>query len=384
MRILIAQSGGPTSVINASLTEAIKRSRELGHEMLGGLYGIEGILQSKIISMNQSDKELERISHTPGAFLGSCRHVLPGSQSEEYDTLFDLFHSQNIGAFLYIGGNDSMDSVAKIYKEAERRHFPILVNGIPKTIDNDLVETDHCPGFASSARFLNMIASEFVIDSSSYSTPPICVVETMGRDTGWLAASLKFSEHLVKGLKVLTYLPEFPVSVEEMLDEVAEYKSQPLLVSVSEGIKDKQGNYLQSIQISDSFGHPKLGGSGEYVASLLKKIRKVKFVNPSFTQRSASHAISPIDFEEAKMVASKAVDLVEKGKSGLFVGIERIEKNYLSSTKIVEVEKVANRIKYVPKAFLENDMKAFLEYIDPLIGEMNPFSKFPRSFNFTQ
>ena len=384
MKILIAQSGGPTSVINASLAEAVKRGHELGHETIGGLYGIEGILQSKIIPMNQNQKELERISHTPGAFLGSCRYVLPESPNEVYDTLFNFFHSQKINAFLYIGGNDSMDSVAKIHKEAEKRHFPLLVNGIPKTIDNDLVETDHCPGFASSARFLNTIASEFVVDSLSYSTPPICVMETMGRDTGWLAASLKLSEHLVEGLKVLNYLPETPVSAEEILDEVDKYKSQPLLVSVSEGIKDKRGNYLQSNQILDSFGHPKLGGSGEYVASLLKKIRKTKFVNSSFTQRSASHDISPVDFEEAKMVASKAVELVEEGKSGFFIGIERIEKDYLSSTKIVEVEKVANKIKYVPKIFLENDMKALVEYIDPLIGEMKPFPKFPRSFNFTQ
>ncbi len=371
-------------MINASLVEAVKRGRELGYEVFGGLYGIEGVLQSKIVPMNQNDEVLEKISHMPGAFLGSCRHKLPDYQGEEYNVLFKVLEKNKIDALLYIGGNDSMDAVLKVHNEARRRKVPIIVNGIPKTIDNDLVETDHCPGFASSAKFLNTIASEFVVDSLTYPNPPICVMETMGRDTGWLAASLKFSEHLVKGLKVLTYLPEFPVSAEEILDEVAKYEDRPLLVSVSEGIRDKQGRYLRSAQSFDQFNHPRLGGVGDYVADLLKKIRKVKFMNLSFSQRSATHEVSATDFEEAKMVASKAIEVVEEGKSGFFIGIERIERDYLSSTNPIEVEKVANKVKYVPKNFLEDDMKAFLEYLDPLMGEMSPFPNFPRSFNFTQ
>ncbi len=375
MRILIAQSGGPTPVINASLVGAIKRARELGHEIFGGIYGIEGILENEIIPLTQSNVELKKIAHTPGAFLGSCRHVLPDPGDEEYDVLFDIFASRKIDAFLYMGGNDSMDSVAKIYSEAERRHFPISVIGIPKTIDNDLVETDHCPGFASAARFLNIIASEFVIDSISYSRPSISVIETMGRDTGWLAASLKLSEYLVKGLNVLVYLPEHPTSDEEILHDVQRLrnKNEPLLVSVSEGVVDKNGNYLKSAPILDSFGHPKLGGVGEHVASLLEKIGRVKLVNPGFTQRAASHTVSSVDFQEAQMVASFAVDVVSDRKSGFFVGIVRKEMNYLSTVKLVPIGRVANRVKRVPEKLLENNMKGFIEYLAPLVGQMPEF-----------
>ena len=373
MRILIAQSGGPTPVVNASLVGAIKRARELGHEILGGIYGIEGILEDKIIPLTQSDVELEKISHTPGAFLGSCRYVLSEPGDEEYDVLFDIFKSRKIKAFLYIGGNDSMGSVAKICSEAERRHFPISVIGIPKTIDNDLVESDHCPGFASAARFLNIVASEFVVDSISYSKPSISVIETMGRDTGWLAASLKLSERLVRGLKVLIYLPEEPTSDEEILYDVQRLKDGPLLVSVSEGVMDKEGNYLKSAPVLDSFGHPKLGGVGEHVASLLKKVKKVKFVNPGFTQRAASHAVSSVDFQEAQMVASVAVDVVNEGKSGFFVGINREKMNYHSSAKLVPIDKVANKVRKVPKKLLENDMNGFMEYLEPLVGQMPEF-----------
>jgi 6-phosphofructokinase len=374
MRFLIAQSGGPTAVINASLAGAIKRAKENGHEIFGSLYGIEGVLNSKIVQLKFSDKKLEEISRMPGAFLGSCRHKLPNDPgNEEYDIIFKKFEENKIDAFLYIGGNDSMDAVSKIYREAVRRHFPLVVNGIPKTIDNDLVETDHCPGFASSAKFLNTLASEFVVDSISYSSYPICVIEAMGRDTGWLAASLKYVETLVDGLKVLTYIPEKPISEKEMLDEVLAYKDQPLLVSVSEGIKNEKGEYFHATNKFDAFGHPKLGGAGEYVSELLQKIKKVKFINPSFAQRAASHCVSELDFEEAKMVGSRSVDISEQGKTGLFMAIERTETDYTSDVKPVDIEKVANKIKYVPDSFVEENSSSLLEYLSPLLKDLKPF-----------
>ncbi len=373
MRFLIAQSGGPTAVINSSLVGAIRRAKEKGHEIFGSLYGIEGVLKSQITPLNFEDKELERISHTPGAFLGSCRHKLPEAEDEEYDVIFKVLKENKIDAFLYIGGNDSMDAVLKLSREAKKRGSPLIVNGIPKTIDNDLVETDHCPGFASSAKFLNTLASEFVVDSVSYESFPICVMEVMGRDTGWLAASLRYSEKLVKGLKVLTYVPEIPISEEKMLEDVRKYAVQPLLVAVSEGIKNEKGDYFRAAKKVDAFGHPQLGGVGEYVSELLKKIKKVKFVNPSFTQRAASHCVSEVDFEEAQMVGSRAVDVCEDGKTGLFLGIERLENNYLSDVKTVEIEKVANKVKYVPNSFLEEDSNLILEYLSPLMGELESF-----------
>ncbi len=379
MRFLIAQSGGPTAVINSSLVGAIKRAYERGHEIFGGLYGIEGILNSQIVPLNFSDEELENISHTPGAFLGSCRYKLP-KEGPEYDRLFKVFKERKIDVFLYIGGNDSMDAVMKIHEEAERRGLSLIVNGIPKTIDNDLVETDHCPGFVSSAKFLNTIASEFVIDSTSYSSFSICVMEVMGRDTGWLATSLKYSEKLVSGLKVLTYIPERPISEEKMLEDVEKYSDGPLLVVVSEGIRNEKGEYFHFSKEVDAFGHPKLGGVGEYVSQLLKKIKKVKFVNPSFVQRAASHCVSELDFEEARMVGSKAVDISEEGKNGVFLAIERLENDYLSDVKTVEIEKVANKVKYVSNSFFEDD-EFFWRYFSPLLKELKPF---PASLRFFQ
>ncbi len=372
MRILVAQSGGPTAVINSSLVGVLKRAQELGHEVLGGLNGIEGILKSQIVSLNFSDDELNKIAHRPGAFLGSCRYKLP-PRGEEYDLLFDVIEKNHVDAFLYIGGNDSMDAVMKLHAESVRRNIDLLVNGIPKTVDNDLVETDHCPGYLSAAKFLNTIASEFVIDSISYSSFPICVMETMGRDTGWLAASLKYSEKLVNGLKVLVYIPEIPTSLDEILEEADQRKSQPLLVVVSEGVKKANGEYLKSDEEVDAFGHPKLGGVGEYVASALKKVKKTKFLNPGFSQRSASHCTSELDFKEADMVGAKAVDICEEGKSGLFMGIKRLEKNYLSTISPTSVEKVANKVKYLPREFSENDFELFLDYISPMLKELTPF-----------
>ena len=379
MRFLIAQSGGPTAVINASLVGAIQRAKEKGHEIFGSLYGIEGILNSKIAPLNFERDELERISHTPGAFLGSCRHKLPNDPTdEEYDMIFKKIKEEKIDAFLYIGGNDSMDAVSKLFHQAENREIPLIVNGIPKTIDNDLMKTDHCPGFVSSAKFLNVIASEFVIDSFSYSTFPICVIEVMGRDTGWLSISLKYAEKLVDGLKVLTYVPEKPISEEKMIEDVKKYSKQPLLVAVSEGIKNEKGEYFHSTNTMDAFGHPKLGGVGEYVSHILQKVKKVKFVNPSFTQRAASHFVSHLDFEEAKMVGAQAIDISESGKSGLFMAIERVENDYLSKVNPISVDEVANKVKCVPDSFLTEDSTEFMRYISPLLKELEAFPSLSR------
>ncbi len=374
MRILVAQSGGPTAVINASLVGVIERARKLGHEVFGGLNGIEGILKSRIVPLKMDDEEFESIAHTPGAFLGTCRHKLP-MDGEVYDALFKILSQNRIDAFLYIGGNDSMDAVAKIKKNAEKRGFRLLVNGIPKTVDNDLVNTDHCPGYLSAAKFLNTVAKEFVVDSLSYSSFPICVMETMGRDTGWLAASLKYAERIVKGLKVLAYVPEIPVTMERILDEVEKFKDGPLLVSVSEGIRKENGEYLKSRSELDAFGHPKLGGVGEYVAQNLQKIKKTKFINLSFSQRSAAHCVSELDFEEAQMVGSYGVNVCEKGKSGLFMGIKRVQEDYQSVVTPTEVEDVANNVRYLPKKFIEYDFKKFLDYLSPMMKDLNFYAR---------
>ncbi|MGC8611135.1 MAG: 6-phosphofructokinase [Mesoaciditoga sp.] len=371
MRVLVAQSGGPTAVINASLSGVIREAKSLKWEIYGGLYGIEGILQSKITPLEMDDKKLERLEKTPGAYLGSCRYNLPDPPHEVYDKLFEIFKSNKIDAFLYIGGNDSMQTVWKIYKEIERRKSHVKVGGIPKTIDNDLVGTDHCPGFPSAAKFLNVVASEFVIDSNVYSKPSICVIETMGRDSGWLAASLKMAEEIVKGLKVITYIPERPVSEEAILDEVYALKDNPLLVSVSEGIKDKDGQYFYTVGSRDVFGNVKLGGSGERVAGIIEKIGKVKFVNPSFLQRAASHIVSSIDVKEAIMVGFDGVRALQF-HNGFFASIERINNDrYESQTKIIPIEEVVGKIRTMPLDFNDEMIKS---YVGPLIDELPAYA----------
>lgn len=365
MKILLAQSGGPTAVINTSLASAIKTAKSLHFEVFGGLYGIEGIIQSKIIPLDLDEKMLKVLETTPGAYLGSCRYNLPDPPNEVYDKLFKVFDSYKINAFLYIGGNDSMETVWKIHKEIQHRKSNLKVGGIPKTIDNDLVETDHCPGFPSAVKFLNIVSSEFVIDSNVYSNPSICVIEVMGRDSGWLASSLKLSEKIVKGLKVITYIPERPVSEEKILDEVYTLRNNLLLVVVSEGIKDEKGAYFYTTGLKDTFGHTKLGGAGEKVSRILEKIGKVKFINPSFLQRSASHLVSQIDVREAAIVGSDGVRALEF-HNGFFVSIERISNNeYKSQTKIIPIEKVVGRIKTIPSDF--DDINS---YVEPLIDEL--------------
>ncbi|MGC8544796.1 diphosphate--fructose-6-phosphate 1-phosphotransferase [Athalassotoga sp.] len=372
MKILVAQSGGPTAVINASLSGVIKRAKMHKHEIIGGLYGIEGILESRLIDLKMRNEEMRLLGKTPGSYLGSCRYNLPEPPNQIYDRFFDVINANKIDAFLYIGGNDSMDSVAKISMEAKRRKLPLLTGGIPKTIDNDLVQTDHCPGFPSAAKFLNVIASEFVIDSNSYSKVSICVMEIMGRDSGWLTASVKLSEEIVDGLNVITYIPEKAVTEKQILDEVSTKKGM-VLVAVSEGIKNTDGKYFSSIEIKDAFGHPKLGGAGERVANIIEKIGKVKFVNPSFLQRSASHLVSEVDVKEAVMVGMDAVDALEKGKNAFFVSIERNDGNaYSSKTRIISIEGIGNKIKTMPADFDDLKLKA---YVRPLIGKMPKYAR---------
>lgn len=372
MRILVAQSGGPTAVINASLAGAIERSYELGYEVLGGFYGIEGILESKIAKLILGKSELESLKNTPGAYLGSCRYNLPEPPNKVYDDFFEIVKSQKIDGFLYIGGNDSMDSVDKIARESKRRNSPLIVGGIPKTIDNDLISTDHCPGYPSAAKFLNVVASEFVIDSNAYSKSPICVMEIMGRDSGWLASSLKVAEEMVEDLKVITYIPERRISEERVLDEVASVKQKFLLVAVSEGIKDENGRYFSALKEKDAFGHSKLGGAGERVAEIAEKIGKIKFINPSFLQRSASHLISDVDLKEAFMVGTDGIDAIKNGENGFFVSIERnMGDLYSSKTKIISIKGIANRIKTVPDDFTDKDI---VNYVKPLLGKLPKYA----------
>ncbi|SHE72345.1 6-phosphofructokinase [Clostridium fallax] len=389
MNCIIAQSGGPTSVINASVVGLVEGNFEknIFKNVYGGLNGIEGILKGNIINLSKMSKvELDTFKHTPSSGLGSCRYKLKDYKIDETDyiKLIDILNSLNIKAFFYIGGNDSMDTTNKLSAFAKEKNIDIQFIGIPKTIDNDLVFTDHTPGFGSAAKFIATSTLEAYLDSTVYTNNGIFILETMGRDTGWLAASTALATIEGKQVADFIYLPEVPFSEEQfILDVKSRFKEKNhVFIVASEGIKNKYGDFLGSINDNtthDSFGHAQLGGVANYLKNLIiqsKVTNRVKTLELGVLQRCALHCSSKTDFEEASMVGKAALNYVSSGYSGYMVGIKRDTNTpYKSSTFLVEANKVANKVKYFPKEWINpkgnNITKDALLYLKPLISQLN-------------
>lgn len=389
MNCIIAQSGGPTSVINASVVGLVEGNFEknIFKNVYGGLNGIEGILKGNIINLSKMSKvELATFKHTPSSGLGSCRYKLKDYKIDETDyiKLIDILNSLNIKAFFYIGGNDSMDTTNKLSAFAKEKNIDIQFIGIPKTIDNDLVFTDHTPGFGSAAKFIATSTLEAYLDSTVYTNNGIFILETMGRDTGWLAASTALATIEGKQVADFIYLPEVPFSEEQfILDVKSRFKEKNhVFIVASEGIKNKHGDFLGSINDNtthDSFGHAQLGGVANYLKNLIiqsKVTNRVKTLELGVLQRCALHCSSKTDFEEASMVGKAALNYVSSGYSGYMVGIKRDTNTpYKSSTFLVEANKVANKVKYFPKEWINpkgnNITKDALLYLKPLISQLN-------------
>jgi ATP-dependent phosphofructokinase / diphosphate-dependent phosphofructokinase len=382
---IIAQSGGPTSVINSSVVGLLHANKDIKafNKVYAGLNGIEGILNGNIIDLSTfSDSEINAFRYTPSSGLGSCRYKMKKLEesTEEYDKLLDILKANDIKAFFYVGGNDSMDTIAKLGEYAEKTGIDIKFIGIPKTIDNDLMFTDHTPGFGSAAKFIATTALETYLDSSVYINNGIFILETMGRDTGWLAASACIARINGQPVADFIYLPEVAFNIENFLLDVRERfeKNNKVFIVVSEGIRNAEGTFITEVktQAHDKFGHAQLGGVGAYLKNLIINsgiTNRVKSLELGVLQRCAIHCASDLDLQEAFDVGYSALKFALEGNSGYMVAIKRESSSpYKASHVLVEANKIANNVKYFPKELINergnNINEEALEYFLPLIS----------------
>ncbi len=316
---VIAQSGGPTSVINSSVMGLLSKNNELKvyDKVYAGLNGIEGILKEDFVDMNLlTDEEIETIKHTPSAALGSCRYKLKEYEDskEEYRKLFEIFAKHDIKAFFYAGGNDSQDTVRKLSAYAKEHDIDMNFIGIPKTVDNDLQVIDHAPGFGSAARYIATSVLESYLDSMVYTNNGIFITETMGRDAGWLAASGALATYNGRRCADIVLLPEVPFNEEKFLSKVRkiyEEKNHVYIVA-SEGVRLEDGSFLAATKAHahDAFGHAQLGGAGNALKNIITDsgiTKRVKVLELSTLQRSAFHLASEVDLEEAFKLGERAL-----------------------------------------------------------------------------
>lgn len=389
--IIIGQSGGPTAVINASLygaaAEALNREDSFG-TVYGMINGIEGFLEGRVIDMEPLERsgELSLIRTTPGAYLGSCRYKLPEDLNDKvYPLLFEKFEEYNIGYFLYIGGNDSMDTVSKLSRYAGKTGSDIRFIGVPKTIDNDLVLTDHTPGFGSAAKYVASTVREIAADAAVYDNKrSVTIVEIMGRHAGWLTASAVLARKFKEDNPVLIYLPETDFDPERFIrDTAAALEKVPnLVVCISEGIHDKNGTFICELSEEvgvDTFGHKMLTGSAKYLERLVKDRLgvKVRSIELNVCQRCSSSMLSGTDHKEAMASGAFGVKCALEGQTGCMIAFRRLPGDeYRIDYTAEDVDLICNREKPVPAEWITGNGsdigEAFIQYALPLIqGEVN-------------
>lgn len=388
---ILGQSGGPTAVINATAAGVIQEAlkQDCITAVYGAAHGIQGILNEKFYDMSKEDPyELELLKTTPSSLLGSVRYKLrdPDEDDTDYKKLLEIFKKYNIRYFFYNGGNDSMDTCNKISKYMQKVGYECRVMGVPKTIDNDLWGTDHCPGYGSAAKYIATSTMEIYLDVRAYDTKMITVLEIMGRNAGWLTAASALAG--VQGYGPdLIYLPEIPFDIDKFIDEVISVyeKKKNIIVAVSEGIRDKDGKYIFEYgaalhKHTDAFGHVQLGGLAATLAGILKektgaKVRGIEF---SLLQRCAAHVASLTDVNEAYLAGQAAVQYAIQGITDKMVAFERAEgPEYKCDIKLVNLTDVANVEKKVPREWINKDgngvTEEFIKYAMPLIqGESRP------------
>jgi len=393
--VIIGQSGGPTAAINATLAGAYAEAKELtAGKVYGMLGGVRGLLNERYVDMDDylSDEgAISVLMQTPSAALGSCRYKLPSYEDEPqvYQKLFKLFDALDIGYFIYIGGNDSMDTIAKLSAYAESIDSPVRFMGAPKTVDNDLAVTDHTPGFGSAAKYIAASVKEVICDSSVYDIKSVTVIEIMGRNAGWLAASAA----LAKGDDCcgvdLIYLPECPFDLEKCTEKVKELlsKKNTVVIAVSEALRDDSGEYIStsgSVHADlDAFGHKIMSGTGQFLARHLGSALGVKArgIEINTLQRSAAHYASKQDLEEAFEAGAAAVRAAYDGKTAEMVIITRLSDSpYKYKTETADIKRIANVEKTIPQEWIINDgtyiSDEFIRYCRPLIiGEVVPVVK---------
>ena len=382
--LLVGQSGGPTAVINASLAGIVHEA--MAHDEIDGIYGVRfgvrGLLDGDIIDLRQQATSVwDIVARTPSAALGSCRYRLSDDDAQR---VIQMLRQFGIRYFLYIGGNDSADTALRLTRAAAEAHYDLQVICVPKTIDNDLPETDHCPGFGSAARFVALATRDSALCTRAMPDHfPVKVIEVMGRDAGWLAAAATLGRSQWTDPPHLIYLPEFPLHEAQFLADVTRVHAERgyVIAVVAETVRDESGRSLGSLQSqgSDAFGHPLVGGAAQY---LLRRVRELtglraRYDKPGDLQRMSSAAVSETDFSEAEQTGRAAVLAALTGRTGTMVGLARAGGQvYDCTTTLVPLERVANRIRPIPSEFLTADGRdvtdAFRQYATPLLGSPLP------------
>lgn len=378
MNIVVAQSGGPTAVINASLL-GVYRAAKVWEEVdtvYGSLNGIEGLIKDNLVALELDDEAQQLLRQTPSAALRSCRYKLPAADKDPavYETIRRNMEKHDIGAFFYIGGNDSMDTVDKLSAYFAQVGCPIRVMGVPKTIDNDLAQTDHTPGYGSAAKFVATSMAEMIRDTTVYDLKSVLIVEIMGRDTGWLTAAAALPHLAGEEAPHLVYLPELPFTAEQFIADVRRVQetSPTVIVAVSEGVElDNLGDF-QSGKV-DNFGHKYLSGIGRCLETLVQNEIgcKVRSVELNILQRCAAHIASETDLAEAEGVGAAAVRAAANGETGMMAVMIRQDNPYTITYGTAPVNTIANKVKYVPREYVNEAgnqiTEAGLAYIRPLI-----------------
>ncbi|WP_178600366.1 6-phosphofructokinase [Anaerostipes caccae] len=392
--VIVGQSGGPTAAINSSLAGVFRTAKDRGaKKVYGMLHGIQGLLQERYIDLSEyitTELDAELLKRTPAAFLGSCRYKLPEIHEDRavYDKIFAILEKLEIEAFIYIGGNDSMDTIKKLSDYAIITGFPTRFVGCPKTIDNDLALTDHTPGYGSAAKYIGTSVKEIIRDSFclEYNKGLVSIVEIMGRNAGWLTGAAALAQGEDCNGPDLIYLPELPFDVEQFGNKVKTLleKRSSVVVAVSEGIRLADGRYVcelgQSLDFVDAFGHKQLSGTANYLASYIAgEIGcKTRAIELSTLQRAASHCSSRVDILEAYQVGGAAVKAADEGDSGKMVVLQRLSDDpYQAGTEVKDVHKIANDEKLVPREWVNEEgdyvTEEFINYVRPLIqGDVSP------------
>ena len=393
MNAIVGQSGGPTSVINSSLAGVFQAAQKTGAQKVYGMEnGIAGLIEGRIIDLTaifDSNMKIELLKRTPSSFLGSCRYKLKRAQDDtsEYERIFSILKKNDIKWFFYIGGNDSMDTIAKLSQYGKSINSDIRFVGVPKTIDNDLMVTDHTPGYGSAAKFVATVMKEIILDATVYGTNYVTIVEIMGRNAGWLTAASALARGEDCDGVDLICLPEIPFTVEGFIKKVEQMQrnKESIVIAVSEGVKLPDGRYVcelsDTVRDVDSFGHKKLSGTARYLANECAKAlnTKTRAIELSTLQRCCGHLTSRTDITEAYQVGGAAVLAAARGESGVAATLQRIsDKPYQCTTGIIEIEKIANFEKKIPIEWINNDhtdmLPQFIDYARPLIqAELPPF-----------
>ena len=380
---IFGQSGGPTAVINASAYGVIRAALDAEEitKVYGAAHGIKGVLEDKLYIMDEEDPaELELLLHTPSSELGSCRYKIadPEVDDTDYKRILEIFKKYNVRYFFYNGGNDSMDTCNKVSRYMESVGYECRVMGVPKTIDNDLYGTDHCPGFASAAKYIATSCMEINKDARVYDNGMITIVEIMGRHAGWLAASAALATEFGSGPDLI-YLPECDFDLDKFFADVERIyaKNGKVLVAVSEGIHYADGRFVSEAKTSatDGFGHAQLGGLAAMLAEMVKERTgaKVRGIELSLLQRCGAHLASATDVNEAFTAGKTAVEAAVKGVTGKMVAFKRVyvDGKYTCEMELLPLSSVANYEKKVPLEWINEEQNGlkheFIDYVLPLI-----------------